>query len=39
MTCCAEKREIVFGRGAGCFQLGRVLMRRRRRRRRRNRGG
>jgi hypothetical protein len=27
MTCCAEKREIVFGRGAGCLQLGRVLMR------------
>ena len=27
MTCCAEKREIFFGRGAGCLQLGRVEMR------------
>jgi hypothetical protein len=27
MTCCAEKREIYFWRGAGCLQLGRVEMR------------
>ena len=27
MTYCAEKREIFFGRGAGCLQLGRVEMR------------
>jgi hypothetical protein len=27
MTCCAENREIFFGRGAGCLQLGRVEIR------------
>jgi len=26
MTCCAEKREICFGGGVGCLQLGRVEM-------------
>ena len=39
MTCCAKKREIFFGRGAGCLQLGRVEMRKKKEKKKKEKQG